>query len=93
VAALPGLALLGFASHEGDRMVLADNSVATDGWTRVDLGLRYAQTLGGARWVWRAGIDNVADARAWKEAPFQFGHAYLYPLAPRTWRLALNVTL
>jgi iron complex outermembrane receptor protein len=43
--------------------------------------------------VWRAGVDNVADTRAWKEAPYQFGHAYLYPLAPRTWRLALNVTL
>ncbi len=93
LAAAPGLALLAFASHEGDRMVLEDNSVATEGWTRIDLGLRYAQTVAGTRWVWRAGIDNVANERAWKEAPFQFGHAYLYPLAPRTWRLALNVTL
>jgi iron complex outermembrane receptor protein len=93
VPALPGLALLGFVSHEGDRMVLADNSVVTDGWTRVDLGLRYQHRVGGARWVWRAGVDNVADTRAWKETPFQFGHAYLYPLAPRTWRAALNVTL
>jgi iron complex outermembrane recepter protein len=93
VAALPGLALLAFASHEGERQVLPDNSVATDGWTRVDLGVRYEQRLAGSRWVWRAGIDNVADTRAWKESPFQFGHAYLYPLAPRTWRLALNVTL
>lgn len=93
VAALPGLALLGFASHEGARQVLPDNSVATDGWTRVDLGLRYAHAALGAQWIWRAGVDNVADERAWKESPYQFGHAYLYPLAPRTWRLALNVTL
>ena len=93
VAAVPGLALLAFASHEGERQVLADNRVATDGWTRVDLGLRYALTRNGTRWVWRAGVDNVADARAWKEAPFQFGHAYLYPLAPRTWRAALELTL
>jgi iron complex outermembrane receptor protein len=93
VAAVPGLALLAFGSHEGERMVLANNRVATDGWTRIDLGLRYAQTAGSTKWVWRAGVDNVADERAWKEAPFQFGHAYLYPLAPRTWRLALNVTL
>ncbi|MEY3295762.1 MAG: hypothetical protein RLZZ451_1810, partial [Pseudomonadota bacterium] len=93
VAAQPGLALLAFASHEGPRQVLADNRVATDGWTRLDLGLRYAVAAGGARWVWRAGIDNVADQRAWKEAPFQFGHAYLYPLAPRTLRLALDLTL
>ena len=93
VAAVPGLALLAFASHEGERQVLPDNRVATDGWTRVDLGLRYAFTRNGTRWVWRAGVDNVADTRAWKEAPFQFGHAYLYPLAPRTWRAALEVTL
>jgi iron complex outermembrane receptor protein len=93
LAAAPGLALLAFASHEGGREVLPDNSVATDGWTRLDLGLRYAHTVQGTRWVWRAGVDNVADTRAWKEAPYQFGHAYLYPLAPRTWRLALNVTL
>jgi iron complex outermembrane recepter protein len=93
VAALPGLAVLGFASHEGARAVLPDNSVSTDGWTRVDLGLRYAHRTAGASWVWRAGIDNLADERAWKESPYQFGHAYLYPLAPRTARLALNVTL
>ncbi len=93
LAAQPGLALLAFASHEGPRQVLSDNRIGTDGWTRLDLGLRYALTRGDSRWVWRAGIDNVADTRAWKEAPFQFGHAYLYPLAPRTWRLALDVTL
>ena len=93
VGAVPGLALLGFASHEGARQVLPDNSVATDGWTRLDLGLRYAQVSAGTRWVWRAGLDNVADTRVWKESPYQFGHAYLYPMAPRTWRLGVNVTL
>ena len=93
VAAVPGLALLAFASHEGERQVLPDNRVATEGWTRLDLGLRYAYLRNGTRWVWRAGVDNAGDARAWKEAPYQFGHAYLYPLAPRTWRLAINVSL
>jgi iron complex outermembrane receptor protein len=93
VAALPGVALLGFVTHESDRIVLPDNRVATDGWTRLDLGLRYAQRVDGARWVWRIGVDNVSDERAWKESPYQYGHAYLYPLAPRTWRAALNVTL
>lgn len=92
----PGLALLAFASHEGSRMVLPDNSVATDGSTRLDLGLRYAQRVAGgpgARLVWRLSLDNVADARAWKESPYQFGHAYLYPQAPRTLRAALDVTM
>ncbi|MFY9510612.1 MAG: TonB-dependent receptor, partial [Rubrivivax sp.] len=93
VSALPGLALLGFASHEGARMVLPDNSIATPGWTRVDLGLRQAQQLAGAKLVWRLGVDNVFDERAWKEAPYQYGHAYLYPLQPRTWRASLNIAL
>jgi len=84
VAAVPGLALLGFVTHEGRRMVLPDNSIATPGWTRVDLALRYSVKALGGTLVWRAGIDNVANARAWKEAPYQFDHAYLYPLAPRT---------
>lgn len=91
VGAVPGLALLGFASHEGAREVLPDNSIATDGWTRLDLGLRYAFTAGGLRWVWRAGVDNATDERAWKESPYQFGHAYLYPLAPRTWRASATL--
>jgi iron complex outermembrane receptor protein len=93
LAAVPGLALLGFVTHEGGRMVLPDNRIATDGWTRLDLGLRYVQRVDGARWVWRLGVDNASDERAWKESPYQFGHAYLYPLAPRTWRAALDVTL
>ena len=39
------------------------------------------------------GIDNVADTRAWKESPYQFGHAYLFPLAPRTWRVSVQADL
>jgi iron complex outermembrane recepter protein len=101
--ALPGLAVLGFITHEGQRMVLPDNSVATPGWTRLDLGARYAQKLGdvghggaggglGRSLVWRVGIDNLTNQRAWKEAPYQYGHAYLYPLAPRVFHasVALN---
>jgi iron complex outermembrane recepter protein len=84
VAALPGLAVLGFVTHEGERMVLPNNSVATPGWTRLDLAARYSQKLGEhSSAVWRLGVDNISNQRAWKEAPFQYGHAYLYPLAPR----------
>jgi iron complex outermembrane receptor protein len=78
VAALPGLALLGFVTHEGRRMVLPDNSVQTPGWTRLDLAARFTQKVAATTVVWRAGVDNLADTRAWKESPYQFGHAYLY---------------
>jgi iron complex outermembrane receptor protein len=90
-AASPGLALLGFVTHEGQRMVLPDNSVATPGWTRLDLTARYSHSLGQRKLVWRAGMDNLADHRAWKEAPFQYDHAYLYPLAPRTLHASVQI--
>ncbi len=89
VAAVPGLAVIGFVTHEGQRMVLPDNSVATPGWTRVDLGARFTQRMGAQTLVWRAGVDNITNRRAWQEAPYQFGHAYLYPLAPRSLHASL----
>ena len=92
VAAVPGLALLAFATHEGDRMVLPDNSIATPGWTRLDLAARYTHQLGTSTLVWRAGVDNLADHRAWKEAPYQYDHAYLYPMAPRTFHAAVRAS-
>ncbi|MBC7726145.1 MAG: TonB-dependent receptor [Microbacteriaceae bacterium] len=93
VPALPGLAVLGFVTREGERMVLPDNSIATPGWTRLDLGLRYQWQAAGYRWLWRAGVDNLADHRAWKEAPYQYDHAYLYPLAPRTLHASIQMSL
>lgn len=90
VAAVPGLALLGFLVREGERMVLPDNSVSTPGWTRVDLGARYTQQVGSQRWIWRLTVENLSDTRAWKEAPYQYGHAYLYPLPPRTLNASLT---
>ena len=93
VRGVPGLALLGFFIHEGERMVLPDNQLATPGWTRLDLGARWTQKAPGRNFVWRAGLDNVTGARAWKEAPLQYGHVYLYPLAPRTLRLSLTASL
>lgn len=83
---VPGLTLLAFINHEGRRQVLPDNRIATPGWTRLDLGARWAGTLAGQRWVLRLALDNATDRRAWQEAPYQYDHAYLYPLAPRTWK-------
>ncbi|MBI5256811.1 MAG: TonB-dependent siderophore receptor [Burkholderiales bacterium] len=91
LAAVPGLALLAYLTHEGPRSVLPDNSLTIGGWTRTDLGLRYAMRAAGHNLTWRAGIDNLTDHRAWKEAPYQFGHAYLYPLAGRQLHASLNI--
>jgi len=89
----PGAELQATLSHESDRAVLPDNSARIPSWTRLDMGLKVQQELAGATLTWRAGIDNLADTRAWKESPYQFGHAYLFPLAPRSVRLSLQFDL
>ena len=38
-------------------------------------------------------LDNVLDRRAWRESPYEFSHAYLFPLAPRTLRVSMQVDL
>ena len=93
VAALPGLALLGALAHEGDRLTGTQSEVRVPSWTRLDLGARYTHAAGAARLTWRLGVDNAANRRAWKEAPVQFDHVYLYPMAPRTWRVSLQAQL
>jgi iron complex outermembrane recepter protein len=93
VSALPGLNLQATLQHEGKRMVLPDNSASIPSFTTVNAALRYETKLAGTQWTWRAGIDNLFDKRAWRESPYQFSHAYLYPLAPRTLRVSAQVDL
>lgn len=95
VSSLPGLNVFAALSAEGDRVVLPGNeSLRAPGWARWDVGGTYTQRLAsGQRLVWRAGIDNLADRRAWVETPYQFSHVYLYPMSPRTWRLGLQADL
>jgi len=90
VPTVPGLEFNAGLTAEGNRMVLPDdNSVRIPGRVRVDIGAKWEQSIGSnASLTWRAGIDNLSDRRAWKESPYQFGHVYLYPLAPRSWRLS-----
>jgi len=93
LAAVPGLALELAAQHESSRFAVPDNSASIPGYTRVDVAARQSVRIAGQTVVWRAGIDNLADKRAWRESPYQFGHAYLYPLRPRTLWAGLQVDL
>lgn len=88
--ALPQLTLTGGVKHEGSRVVLPDNSASIPSWTTLDLAARLVQRMAGSTLTWRVGVDNATDKRAWRESPYQFGHAYLYPLAPRTWRASVQ---
>ena len=93
IGAVPELEVQAALAAESNRVVLPyDASVRIAGWSRLDLGARWLQrTDGGATLTWRVGVDNATDRRAWKESPYQFGHVYLYPLAPRTWRTSAQV--
>ncbi len=93
VAALPGLAWLADLRAESRRQVLPDNSASIPGTQQVDAGVRYAQKAGAGQLVWRAGVSNLFDKQAWRESPYQFDHAYLFPMAPRTFRISLQMDL
>lgn len=94
-AGLPSLAgatLMASVVHEGNRAALPDNSAIAPAWTRLDLAARWQHAWQRTQLTWRAGLDNATNTRAWKEAPYQFGHAYLFPTPPRTVRLSLQAS-
>ncbi len=91
IAALPGLSLGAGVQHEGGRAVLPDDSVRIPSYTTVSLDALLARRQRAGSVVWRAGIDNLFDRRAWRESPYQYGHAYLYPLAARSARVSVQV--
>lgn len=84
VPALTGLTVHGNLVHEGRRMVLEDNSLRIPSWTRFDAGVRFTQAVQQASLTWRLGVYNLFDTRVWREAPLQFSHVYLFPMAKRT---------
>ena len=90
---LAGLSLQGGLVHESRRMVLPDNSASIPDFSRVDMALRYKGRFDTTTVTWRAGIDNLFNTQAWRESPYQFGHAYLFPMAPRTWRASMQMAL
>ncbi|MBL0719756.1 TonB-dependent siderophore receptor [Piscinibacter sp. Jin2] len=94
-SSLPGLRAYGLLSADSDRVLIpGDDKLRIPGWARLDLGASYEQRLpGGQRLIWRAGIDNLANRRAWQEGPYQFGHVYLYPLPARSVRASLQLDL
>ena len=42
--------------------------------------------------TWSLTVDNVANRRYFKESPYQYGHVYLFPGAPRTVKLAVQTS-
>ena len=65
--------------------------MALPAWTRADALVTW--DTADSKMQWLLGVDNLTDRRYWREAPYQFGHAYLYPGAVRTARVGLNLKL
>jgi iron complex outermembrane receptor protein len=83
VATLPGLTLQGDVVTEGPRTVDVSNDVRLSAWTRLDASVTLAQRWSSNAVTWRLGITNLLDTKAWREAPTQFDHIYLIPMAGR----------
>jgi iron complex outermembrane recepter protein len=80
-------------SHEGRRAILPDNSLYLPAWTRLDASLKWDTQTQGVKTTWQLGVNHLLDKRFYQESPYQFGHAYLFPAAPRTLRLAASFAL
>ncbi len=80
-----GLTLIGRVIHTSEEAVDAVNSQHIPGWTRVDVGARYALTLAGRPTTIRFDIRNVADDSYWQDAT----QGLLYAGAPRTFRVSV----
>ena len=93
ITAVPGLELNGHLSHEGKRAVLPDNAISIPAWTRLDLGASYVTKIGNSKATWSFGVENVLNKSYFKESPYQFSHVYLFPGAPRTARLSVQIDL
>jgi iron complex outermembrane recepter protein len=89
-SSLPGLRTGIRVSHEGERNVTEDGSVQLPAWTIFDATAHYDTKLNNVASTWTLAIENLEDKRYWRESPKQFGHYYLYPGAPRTFRATVQ---
>jgi iron complex outermembrane receptor protein len=92
-SSVPGLRTGLRVSHEGQRLVTEDGAVQLPAWTTLAASAHYDTKVNNVASTWTLGIDNLADKRYWRESPKQFGHYYLYPGAPRTFRAAVQFRL
>lgn len=62
---VPGLTLTAAAIHTGASYVDGTNATRIAGWTRADLGARFATRIADRRVVFRAVIENAFDKNYW----------------------------
>jgi iron complex outermembrane receptor protein len=87
---LPGLRTGMRLSREGKRGVTepSNGGIQLPAWTTVDVTAHYDTKVNNIASTWTLAIDNIANAHYWRESPKQYDHYYLYPGAPRTFRVS-----
>jgi iron complex outermembrane receptor protein len=83
-----GLVLNARVVYTGSQYVNSANTQRIDGWTRVDLGARYALHVQGRPLQLRANVENVADKSYWAGS---FNDGYVTQGAGRTYKLSASV--
>lgn len=78
--------------HEGRRAALPDNRIELPSWTTLGAALQWQARVAGQALQVRMAVDNLTDRRAWRESPYQFSHSYLFPLAPRTFKILFSTS-
>ena len=86
-----GVALDARVVHTGASYANAVNTLRVDGWTRLDLGVRYLTEWNGRALTLRARVDNVADKNYWASVGGYPGSGYLVLGAPRTFVVSASV--
>lgn len=80
-----GLSLNGRVIHTSSVYADAANILRVPGWTRLDIGARYATKMGGKPVTFRANLENVFDKNYWVTS------TYVTVGAPRTLMLSATV--
>lgn len=86
---LPGLTLTGRVLTTGAAYANAANTLRVPGWSRLDVGARYATRIGGQPVTFRLNVENLANKNYWGIATA----GYLFLGSPRTVSLSASVDL
>lgn len=83
------LTATGTLIRTGSQYANADNSIKLNGWTRLDLGVRYSTKVNEQTLTWRANVENVTNEKYW--ASVDDSGAYITQSDPRTLKLSMTV--
>jgi iron complex outermembrane receptor protein len=79
----------GTVTRTGPQYANATNTIKLDGWTRLDLGVRYSAKVNEQTLTWRANVENVTNEKYW--ASVDDSGTYITQGDPRTLKLSVSV--